>query len=314
LSQLTKICSKCRIEKPLQDFHKDITAVLGHKPSCKECTKKYSADYAIRKSEELKARQKKVAEKKKELNREKIEKAKKERDEYWNNLKTRKCARCGVEKDISNFPSRGDRPDRYRATCRGCLQKQQRAYNQKYWEKNKSILTEKNKQCREINKNKYKKTRREYYENNKEKLNEKNLEYLKKRKTEDESFKLKCNIKRRMLIALQKQSASKSDTTFNLSGMTGGELYLYLKSLGYNSEIHHIDHIIPLAKFDLTNTEHQQVAFYYLNLQPLTVKENHLKKDLLTTGWENKVLEICKIRNINPEPIIKHIQSGKNDN
>ena len=61
MNQLTKICSKCRIEKPLQNFHKDITAVLGHKPSCKECTKKYSADYAIRKSEELKTRHKRVA-------------------------------------------------------------------------------------------------------------------------------------------------------------------------------------------------------------------------------------------------------------
>ena len=292
MSQLTKICSKCRIEKPLQDFHKDITAVLGHKPSCKECTKKYSADYAIRKSEELKTRHKRVAEKKKEINRLKIEKAKKERDEYWNNLKTRKCARCGVEKDISNFPSRGDRPDRYRATCRECLQKQQREYNQKYWEKNKSILIEKNKQWREENTNRVKESLSEYRKNNLEYFREYGSKYRKERKEKDLSFKMLCNIKRRMLIALQKQSASKSDTTFNLSGMTGSELYLYLKSLGYNSEIHHIDHYLPLARFNLTQLEHQMVAFYYLNLQPLEASDNIRKKDSLPDNWQDKIYQI----------------------
>ena len=127
----------------------------------------------------------------------------------------------------------------------------------------------------------------------------------------DLSFKMLCNIKRRMLIALQKQSASKRDTTFNLSGMTGGELYLYLKSLGYNSEIHHIDHCLPLARFNLTQVEHQMVAFYYLNLQPLEASDNIRKKDSLPDNWQDKIYQICEVRNINPEPIIKHIQSGK---
>lgn len=39
----------------------------------------------------------------------------------------------------------------------------------------------------------------------------------------------------------------------------------------------HIDHIIPLCKFDLTDPAQFKVAFYYTNLQPLWAEYN-LKK------------------------------------
>ncbi len=38
-----------------------------------------------------------------------------------------------------------------------------------------------------------------------------------------------------------------------------------------------VDHIIPLAAFDLTSREQFLQATHYLNLQPLTGEENRLK-------------------------------------
>jgi hypothetical protein len=220
------------------------------------------------------------------------------------------CTKCKIEKPLSEFSSRADRLGKYRSQCKDCRKKYTIAYNQKYWIDNKEDLSFKNKTYRENNLDKCKATCREYQTKNKKELLEKHLTYLGNRKKLDESFRLKCNIKRRILIALQNQSCSKKDSTFKMTGLSGKELYNYFLSKNYNSTIHHIDHIVPLSRFDLKKENHQMVAFYYLNMQPLTPAENFKKNDFLLDGWQDKIIEICIARDIKPEPIIQHIQAG----
>ena len=45
----------------------------------------------------------------------------------------------------------------------------------------------------------------------------------------------------------------------------------------------HIDHIEPLAAFDVYNNEHMRRAWYYTNLRPLSAKENRVKKAKIIT-------------------------------
>lgn len=46
-----------------------------------------------------------------------------------------------------------------------------------------------------------------------------------------------------------------------------------------HGSIWHIDHIRPLASFDLTNKEDVKIACNYKNLQPLFKEENIRKSD-----------------------------------
>ena len=84
---------------------------------------------------------------------------------------------------------------------------------------------------------------------------------------------------------VKRTGANKSDKTIKLLGLNFKEFKEYFEKLfkkGMNWENHgewHIDHIIPCAKFDLTNPKQQKVCFNYKNLQPLWAEENLKKSD-----------------------------------
>ena len=49
--------------------------------------------------------------------------------------------------------------------------------------------------------------------------------------------------------------------------------------LNYKLDGWHVDHIRPVASFDLTNEEEFKKCFHYTNLQPLWADENLKKSD-----------------------------------
>ena len=98
-------------------------------------------------------------------------------------------------------------------------------------------------------------------------------------------YRVRCILHKNLISALKRQKANKSSKTIKLLGLNYKEFKEYFEKLfrkGMNWENHgewHIDHIVPCAKFDLTNPEHQKICFNYKNLQPLWAIENLKKSD-----------------------------------
>ena len=51
---MTKICTKCNTEKPLDNFAKDKNGKYGVKSKCKECIKNYMTGYNVNNQDKIK--------------------------------------------------------------------------------------------------------------------------------------------------------------------------------------------------------------------------------------------------------------------
>jgi len=92
-------------------------------------------------------------------------------------------------------------------------------------------------------------------------------------------------IRCRTRCALKTARARKSAKTLHLVGCSAKELAVWIESQFTDGmcwarigEIH-IDHVIPLAKFNLAEEEQQRAAFHYTNLRPMWDIDNKRKSD-----------------------------------
>lgn len=105
------------------------------------------------------------------------------------------------------------------------------------------------------------------------------------RRANDLNFRIKTNVGSAMSSALVR--GKKAAHTTELLGCSIKELRNYLECLflpgmtwdNYGLHGWHIDHIIPLSYFDLSDFEQQKRAWHYTNLQPLWAKDNLRKRD-----------------------------------
>ena len=163
----------------------------------------------------------------------------------------------------------------------------------KAWRKaNKDKIKDRNKVNYEINKDKIKIKQKAYYQYNKDKrkaYNEANRDKInsnkKNRLKTDIQYKLSHNLRLRLHSAIKNNQ--KIGSAVKDLGCTIDELKTYLESK-FQSEMTwdnwtidgwHIDHIKPLASFNLTNKQQFLEACHYTNLQPLWAKDNRLKSD-----------------------------------
>ena len=110
-------------------------------------------------------------------------------------------------------------------------------------------------------------------------------EYYQTHLKNDLDYKVKANLRRRLNAVLHGQEKHKR--TLELLGCSLEDFKSYLESKftegmtwdNYGINGWHIDHIKPLAHFDLKDPKQHEEATHYTNMQPLWEKDNCSKSD-----------------------------------
>ncbi len=106
-----KICTKCRLLKPLEEFHNAPRMRLGKQSRCKKCQLESAKTWRRESSDEFLASNRKIARKNKA---------------YWRThnpyeeKKTRHCPHCGIDKPSIGFDESHSAHDGLQSWCREC--------------------------------------------------------------------------------------------------------------------------------------------------------------------------------------------------
>jgi hypothetical protein len=187
------------------------------------------------------------------------------------------CNGCGINKYASNF-----RPSRKK--CRDCERKHGRNYRKSDIGKNKAILWS------EENKEIHKKLQSEWYQNNKPKIYKKYNDRLKN----DVNFKLKVICKGRICMAIKKEKSTDKYIGCGSSFLKEWLQFCMKKEMTFDNhgKIWHLDHVIPINKFNLNDENKQNICFNWKNISPEFASYNIKKGD-----------------NIINEQVLKHIDN-----
>lgn len=131
--------------------------------------------------------------------------------------------------------------------------------------------------------NDYKEKRKIYSINNKDAA----LKRHKNRYHSDINYRLQANLRTRLHSALRgswKNGSAVSDLGCSIEFLKEYLENQFTEGMTWdNYPEWHIDHIVPISCFDLTNHEELMKACHYTNLQPLWAKDNIIKRDNIYT-------------------------------
>lgn len=250
-----KKCSRCKIEKSFDEFHKLKKGGEKLRSECKNCT-----------SNDNKSRPKIINDKA--------------------DILSKTCSKCKVDKKPEEFHKCSTSKSGFYNYCKNCSTQKTKEYNSN----NPERIKELGKKYRKNNTEKVKSYNKHYKNKNRKHINE----HLNLKRKNDINFRLRQNLSSRILTAIKLISGIKSASTIELLGCSVEEVRAYLENQflpGMSWDNHskhgwHIDHIRPCASFDLTDPEQQRQCFHYSNLQPLWCDKNWSKNSL----WEGVLI------------------------
>lgn len=198
-------------------------------------------------------------------------------------MQTDKCTRCKVEGGRRGF-SVNPKTLKHASQCRECAREQARNYRATDHGKQKQLL--------------YNGSERKVLANKRYNATTKARETWSKwaanKKETDPQFRMRRALSRRIRNALAKWRIGKTTFTMALTGTTTKGFVEHIESqwepgmswnnYGHGAGLWQIDHIKPLASFDLTDPKEQSLAFHYSNQQPLWQVDNTRKSDRMPDG------------------------------
>jgi 5-methylcytosine-specific restriction endonuclease McrA len=120
-----------------------------------------------------------------------------------------------------------------------------------------------------------------------------------RKKLENPLYRIAKSHRNRLQELIKKGATARTGSATRLFGCTLEHLRNHLESLFTRGmawenygEYWHVDHIIPLAKFDLTQPAQKAIAFNWQNLRPLKAEKNQQKSDKITDPQQSLPLVI----------------------
>jgi len=221
----------------------------------------------------------------------------------------KRCSGCGETKNAAEFYRDVSKKDGLSSGCKECVKARSKAY----YLANKDECGERHKEWAKTNKDKVKPYKARYRAKNREKLREDERrrridnpeyfinwrkenkarvnEYKKNRRLTDINYKLRCYMRSRVSSVVS--GSLRGGSAIKDLGCSVEELKAHLESQfkpGMSWENYgawHIDHIKPLARFDLTDRGQFLKACNYTNLQPLWAAENISKGAKISKEFNN---------------------------
>lgn len=204
-------------------------------------------------------------------------------------METKYCTKCEEDKPLDEF-----RATQKRTKCTLCLNEECRLYKQR----NKAKVSAYNETYKKAHKNEIKQYNHNYSIENRKTIQTRHTAYLRNRRKTVPSYKMSCVLRNRIKSFLFGENRA---ATRKLLGCNYDFIREWLESqfteemcFENHGEVWHIDHVIPCAKFDMTDKDDQLKCFNWTNLQPMISVENLRKGDDITKKEIDK--HIKKVR------------------
>jgi hypothetical protein len=181
------------------------------------------------------------------------------------------CNKCNVNKIVNDFRKN-------RGECKDC----ERKYGRNYYKNNKEIREK----WVNSNKNRMKYLQANWYQNNKEK---RNAEYKLKYENIPE-FKLWADQKSILYRHINKIKRTEEYLGINTYIIKKWFEFCFDENMNWNNhgDYWHIDHVLPIANFNLQNQNDIDICFNWKNLMPIQKEINLIKGNKLYENQYNK--------------------------